>query len=73
MRICNLYGEKGLKTFDFPPHDDTLSEDSKFRFNLHDVKGVVASDSLVALVAQVAGSLVETAGKVGVSSGSGNL
>ncbi|CAL1357291.1 unnamed protein product [Linum trigynum] len=41
-RIYDLYGEEGLKTFDFPPPDDVPSGDSKFRFNPRDAEDIFA-------------------------------
>ncbi|CAI0627676.1 unnamed protein product [Linum tenue] len=41
-QIYDLYGEEGLKTFDFPPPDDAPSGDSKFRFNPRDAEDIYA-------------------------------
>ncbi|CAN1187659.1 DnaJ homolog subfamily B member 5 [Linum perenne] len=41
-QIYDLYGEEGLKTFDFPPPDDVPSGDSKFRFNPRDAEDIFA-------------------------------
>ncbi|CAN0924137.1 DnaJ homolog subfamily B member 4 [Linum grandiflorum] len=41
-QIYDLYGEEGLKTFDFPPPDDVPSGDSKFRFNPRDADDIFA-------------------------------
>ncbi|CAL1413780.1 unnamed protein product [Linum trigynum] len=41
-QIYDLYGEEGLKTFDFPPPDDAPSGDTKFRFNPRDAEDIFA-------------------------------